>query len=161
MSRGKRNPDTPFLSRTEVPAEKTAGEIQELLGRNKLVKRVMAEYEAGEIVGVSFTIMIQDRQVLFRLPLRWRQFVKVLEAAEKCKPRRSFKPVEVDKEQARRTAWRVTKTWLESQLALIQSGMADLQEVMLPYAVQGKDGSTLYEKLAKSGYLIEHKPEKE
>jgi hypothetical protein len=70
MSRGKRNPDTPFLSRTEVTAEKTAGEIQEILGRNKLVKRVMAAYEASEIMGVSFTIMIQDREVLFRLPVR-------------------------------------------------------------------------------------------
>jgi hypothetical protein len=87
--------------------------------------------------------------------------VKVFEEAERRKPRRGFKPVEVDEDQARRTAWRVTKAWLESQLALIQSGMADLQEVMLPYTVQGKDGSTLYEKLAKSGYLIEHKPEEE
>lgn len=152
MSRGKRDPDTPFLSRTEVPAERTAAEIQELLGRNG-ARRVMTEYESGETVAVSFTIIIQEKEVLFRLPVRWQQYLKVLEQAAA----RKRGNVQVDPEQARRTAWRVTKTWLEAQLAMIQSSMVEMQEVMLPYIVQGDQ--TLYERLAQTGFLLEHKPE--
>lgn len=36
-------------------------------------------------------------------------------------------------EQGRRVAWRVLKDWLEAQLALIESGLADLPQVMLPW----------------------------
>ena len=155
MSRGKRDPETPFLSQTKVAPEKTATEIQELLGRGG-ARRVMTEYEAGETVGISFSILIEGREVLFRLPVRWRQYLKVLDEAARRKPRRGFKPIEIDPEQARRTAWRVTKAWLEAQLAIIQSGMVDIQEVMLPYVVQGDQ--TLYERLAGQGFmLIEYK----
>jgi hypothetical protein len=149
--RGKRDADTPFLSRSQVPAEKTAAEIQEILGCNG-ARRVMTEYEAGETVAVSFTIIIQDKEVLFRLPVRWRHYLKVLEQAAV----RKRGNIQVNPEQARRTAWRVAKAWLEAQFALIQSGMVELQEVMLPYVVQGHQ--TLYERLAETGFLLEHKP---
>jgi hypothetical protein len=150
--RGKRDADTPFLSRSQVPAEKTAAEIQEILGRNG-ARRVMMEYEESEILALSFTIMIQGKEVLIRLPVRWRQYLKVLEQAWSKKSSRANPPT---KEEAQRTAWRIAKTWLEAQLAMTQSGMVELQEVMLPYVVQGEQ--TLYERLAQTGFLLEHKP---
>lgn len=150
MARGKRDPETPFLSRTAIPAGQTAGEIQELLGLNG-AKRIMTEYEAGEIVGISFSLVIQEKEVLFRLPVRWRQYLKVLEKAASGKRGN----IKVDPEQARRTAWRVLKAWLEAQLVMIQCGMVDFQEVMLPYVVQGDQ--TLYERIAQTGFLLEHK----
>jgi hypothetical protein len=155
----RRNPDTPFLSTTAIPAEKTAAEIQELLGRGG-ARRVMSEYEEGEVVAISFSVVVRtlesaNREVLFRLPVRWENYLIVMQRAQRAK-KRSRTPV--DPEQAKRTAWRVAKAWLEAQLALVTSEMASIQEVMLPYLVQQPDGLTLYERLESQGFkLLEHK----
>ena len=156
---GKRNSDTPFLSTTTIPAERTAAEIQELLGRGG-ARRVMSEYEAGEVVAISFSVVVRtlesaNREVMFRLPVRWENYLTVMERAQRAKKRSR---IPVDPEQAKRTAWRVAKAWLEAQLALVASEMAAIQEVMLPYLVQGPDGQTLYERLESQGFkLLEHK----
>jgi len=148
MTKGKRNPETPFLSRTKVPAERTAAEIQEILGRR--AKRVMTEYADGEVVALSFSIEIKGKEVLFRLPVRWQNYHKVLERAA-VKKRDN-----VDPEQSRRTAWRIAKTGLEADLARVDAELVELQEIMLPYVVQGDQ--TLYERLAQAEFLLEHKP---
>ena len=148
---GKRNPDTTFLSHTKIPHEKTAAEIQELLSRR--AKRVMSEYGGGEVVSMSFSMVLDGNEILFRLPVRWQAYFKVLERQHRRNPRSRG---EVKEDQARRTAWRVAKAWMEAQLALIDSGMVELQEVMLPYIVQ-PGGETLYERAARTGFLLEHK----
>lgn len=153
---GKRKPGTAFLSHTTIPPEKTASEIQELLSRR--AKRVLSEYDGGEVVAISFSMVIDGQEILFRLPVRWQNYAKVLDRMARQTPRRSYRPIKIDEAQARRTAWRVAKAWLEAQLALIDSGMVDFQEVMLPYIVQGKNQETLYERLSKSGFLLEHNP---
>ena len=47
-------------------------------------------------------------------------------------------------EQAQRVAWRIVKDWLEAQLAIIETEMVTLDQVMLPY-MQGDNGQTVYE----------------
>jgi hypothetical protein len=42
-------------------------------------------------------------------------------------------------------AWRVLKDWLEAQLALIEAGVADMSQVMLPY-MRGDDGLTVWQR---------------
>lgn len=151
MARGKRDPDTPFLSQTSISAKKTAAEIQELLGQNG-ARRVMTEYEDGETKCISFTIMIQDKEVLFRIPVRWQQYLEVLKKAAVKKRGNA----QVDPEQARRTAWRIAKALLEAQLAVIKADMAEIPELMLSNIVHGEQ--TLYEHLSQTGFLLEHKP---
>ena len=154
-----RNPDTPFLSTTAISAGKTAAEIQELLGRGG-ARRVMSEYEDGEVVAISFSLVAGgkdgNREILFRVPVRWENYLAVMQrVAQKKAKGRSVKPI--DREQAKRTAWRVAKAWLEAQLALVASEMASMPEVMLPYLVQHPDGLTLYERLESQGFkLLEH-----
>jgi hypothetical protein len=149
---GKRNPDTAFLSRTKIEPEKTAAEIQDILSRR--ARRVMSEFDGGEVVAISFSMMIDDREILFRLPVRWENFFTVMVRKHQASRKRGWV---VDRAQAKRTAWRVAKAWLEAQLALIDSGMVELQEVMLPYIVQAGGQETLYERLSKTGFLLEHK----
>src|SRR6266446_8814999 len=48
------------------------------------------------------------------------------------------------KEQAARVAWRIVKDWLEAQLAMIEAGLVDLEQVFLPYA-QNQSGQTVYD----------------
>jgi hypothetical protein len=47
-------------------------------------------------------------------------------------------------EQAVRVAWRITKDWLEAQLALVEAGIVPLDQAMLPYLV-GPGGRTVYQ----------------
>jgi len=51
-----------------------------------------------------------------------------------------------NKEQAVRTSWRIIKDWVEAQMALVESELADVSEVFLPYAIT-QNGSTLYEEI--------------
>ena len=51
----------------------------------------------------------------------------------------------VTREQAARVGWRIIKNWLEAQLALIETQMVSLAQVMLPYMQVGQTGQSLYE----------------
>ena len=53
-------------------------------------------------------------------------------------------------EQARRVAWRITKDWVEAQMAIVEAQLASLPEVFLPYAVTNT-GQTLFEVTKDSG----------
>ena len=49
-------------------------------------------------------------------------------------------------EQAVRVAWRITKDWLEAQLAMVEAGILPLEQVMLSNLV-GANGRTVYQML--------------
>lgn len=57
-----------------------------------------------------------------------------------------------NEDQARRVAWRIIKDWVEAQMAIIQSGTAEMAEVFLPYVVHPETGLTLFEEF-KEGTL--------
>lgn len=47
--------------------------------------------------------------------------------------------------QAERVAWRVMKTWLEGQLALVAAEMIDVDQALLAFLQVDDTGRTLYE----------------
>jgi hypothetical protein len=47
-------------------------------------------------------------------------------------------------DQAERVAWRIVKDWIAAQLAIVETGMTSLDQVMFPYMLDN-DGATLYE----------------
>lgn len=52
-------------------------------------------------------------------------------------------------EQARRVSWRVLKDWLEAQLALIEAGVAEMSQIMLPY-MQVTPDETVWDRYQQS-----------
>jgi hypothetical protein len=50
-------------------------------------------------------------------------------------------------------AWRITKDWVEAQLAIIESQMVTTAQVFLPYAVTS-NGQTLYEYIGQNTQLL-------
>lgn len=56
-----------------------------------------------------------------------------------------------DRDQAERTGWRNLRDWVLAQMAIIEAGMASVDEVFLPYLTDGH-GNTLYT-LYSSGML--------
>lgn len=132
-----------YMATTKISPDQTAVEIQKLLGQ-KGARQILSEYENGEIVAISFLIDAEPKEIAFRLPLRWQDCLETMKRDPKT-PNHLCKS-----DQAKRTAWRVILRWLQAQFALIDSGMATLTEVMLPYARMGEQ--TLYERMIEEKF---------
>lgn len=94
---------------------------------------------------MSFRIQTKAGQLFFRLPINIEGVYQALDKDYDV-PRR-LKTYE----QAARVAWRIIKDWVEAQLAIIDAGQAELEQVFLPY-VQNPDGKTLYESISQNGF---------
>jgi hypothetical protein len=57
------------------------------------------------------------------------------------------------KDQALRVAWRITKSWIEAQVAFIETMMVTTAQVFLPYAVTNT-GQSLYEYIGQNTNLL-------
>src|SRR5204863_1770450 len=134
---------------TVIDPEKSIAEIQQILVEHGAAA-ILAEYENGNVVAISFHIPVDGKPIAFRLPSDWRPVLKVL-GQQKEKQRRSGKrsKIQANEDQARRVAWRIVKDWVEAQLAIIELQMATLDQVFLPYALT-KDGRTIYEAVKAS-----------
>jgi len=124
---------------TKINAHKTVGEVQAILAKAG-ARSVSVDYDDdGMPVAVTFVIKIQENYVNFRLPSNWRGVAKSLDNDVDVPNR--FKT----DDQARRVAWRIIKDWVEAQMAIVNAQLAELAEVFLPYAVDGRTGMTLYQ----------------
>ena len=56
-----------------------------------------------------------------------------------------------DENQARRVAWRQIYRWIQSQLALIITGMVSPTEVFLPYMLLSEE-KTVYDRYIEGGF---------
>lgn len=130
---------------TTISAQKTMGEISVALAKSR-AQAVMQEFdEDGNPSAISFGITTEFGILTYRLPSDAERVYKVI-CQDKALPysRRNI-------DQGRRIAWRILKDWVEAQLAMIQCGQVDMEQVFLPYA-QSPDGKTLYEKLKDSRF---------
>ena len=125
---------------TKVPAEQTAAEVTGILVRHG-ARQISQEYdEAQNVVGLSWLARTPYGDIPFRLPVNAERCFRVM-----VKQRLVRNDAE-GMAQARMTAWRITKDWIAAQMALIQTEMADLAEVLLPYALVDKD-TTVYQRM--------------
>lgn len=121
---------------TTINADKSISEIQRLLGKAG-ASSVMVEYQHGEPNAIVFEVHAFSRRLRFLLPANWRGVQRRLTEDGVAKKY-------LTEAHARRVAWRIIKDWCEVQMALIDSGQAELAEVFLPYAINPNTGDTLY-----------------
>jgi hypothetical protein len=132
---------------TTIDAFKTISEIQKLLAKAG-ASAVMNEMDTnGNIVALSFKIKLNEQDIAFRLPTDWHPVLEVMKQDNRIP--RSFKT----QEQALRVAWRITKDWIEAQVAFIETMMVTTAQVFLPYAVTS-NGQTLYEYIGQNTQLL-------
>jgi hypothetical protein len=127
---------------TEISVERSIMFIQRML-IEKSALAVLQEYDGfGNVSALSFKIKTSYGVVALRLPANIAAVEKVLnrQAASGRIPKR----FQGDTAQAARVAWRIVKDWMEAQLAIIETGMVEFEQVFLPY-VQNQRGQTLYE----------------
>ncbi|WP_241473809.1 hypothetical protein [Mycolicibacterium neoaurum] len=132
---------------TSIAPQKTVMEIQSALAKAG-ASAIMANYDTnGNIVALSFRISTSDGQdISFKLPTAW-------EPVQATLKKQRVSPKYQTPEHALRVAWRITKDWVEAQLAIIETQMVTTVQVFLPYAVTN-DGSTVYEYIANHSQLL-------
>lgn len=131
---------------TQIKADKTVMEIQEML-RKQRARTVLMEYsDQGILSSVSFTVDTPRGAIAFRLPANIRNTLMVLVCQNVPKWLQT-------NEQAARVAWRIIKDWVAAQLALVETEMVSLDQVFLPYAlVNGQE--TVYDRIVEGGLKL-------
>ena len=122
---------------TEIQVAKTVTTIHGLLIKGG-ARAIMSNYdERGVPTAIGFTVETPLGPRSFRLPVNTAPVLAVLR-------KQRVAPRYATREQAERVGWRILKDWLEAQLAIIETEMVTLDQVMLPY-MQADDGRTVYE----------------
>jgi hypothetical protein len=136
------------MASTKISSEHTASQIMSLLGKYG-ASHIMTTYNNNEIVGLSFMVKTGDRNIPFKLPIRWEP---VLSAMKKDRHTPNHF---CNEEQARRTAWRQILRWVEAQMTLIEIGMVDIREIFMPYILLDIEKSeTYYERLMTTKFKL-------
>lgn len=127
---------------SSVSVYQSLGEIQGALAAHG-ARKVMVDYaQDGTPVGITFGLEGPRGPIAFSLPAN-------IEGVEQSFLRSKIK---ADKAQAQRTAWRNIRDWVLAQMAFMESGAVEFDEVFLPYLI-GKEGKTLYQAY-KAGNLL-------
>lgn len=129
---------------TKVDVFTTLGAIQGQLVKHG-AKKIMQDYDDdGHIAALSFLVDTPAGQRGIRLPANVDAVYTVL-ARQKVK---------CDREQAERVAWRIVKDWVEAQMAILESEMVQMDEIFLPYMVNG-EGQTMFQMYRNNQYMLE------
>ena len=130
---------------TKIAASKTVGEIQGMLAKHG-ASRIATDYHDGGPSGLTFSMTTAHGPKVFSLPVNVTAMHKLImseQAAGKLRSGGISVAVLTSREHAERVAWRVMKDWLEAQLALVQTEMAAIDQVLLPY-LHVENDRTLY-----------------
>lgn len=139
----------PLNYTTTIEATKSASECIARLAEHG-ADAIGMTYTNKKPTGLTFRIATVHGPRQFSLPVNVDGTQKALQKAYQAgRITRRF----TERDQAERVAWRVLKDWLEAQLALIEAGVADMAEVMLPYLHVGPKGLTLYQAFVKDERL--------
>ena len=137
-----------YMGTTAIDPLKTIGQIHAYLVRMG-AQRIMNTYENGEAVAVHFMLAIGGTEMSFELPARIDPIFKII---NKDRPWGHSKQADLD--QAKRVAWRQIYRWIQAQVALIETGMAEAAEVFMPYmqvADAAGQPTTLYRRAISGG----------
>lgn len=132
---------------TTISSNKTIGEIQEILSKHGATA-IMTNYENGEPIALSFKINTPSGEIGIKLPANIDKVLQVLK-----NQKRKNTQIKDSKEQASKVAWRIIKDWVDSQIAILETEMVEMEEVFFPYIIN-KSGQTLFESFRENNNLM-------
>lgn len=132
-------------SSTKVSAQQTAQEIMTILARKGATDISVHYAKDAQPEGLRWRVPTPQGVLDFSLPINTQAVFNIMtkERLLVTDPARRM-------EQANRTAWRITKTWIQAQMALVETTMADFTEVFLPYMLSGD--TTLYQHMLENSF---------
>ncbi len=140
---------------SEIPIDRIFAELQQTLGAHG-AKHISFEYgDDGKVHGLTFTIKVNDRFIPIKLPARVEKAQVVLKKQweQGVISHKRGKENTYGYDQAYRVAWRNILDWVLAQMALLEIGMAKMEEVFLPY-MQDHEGVTFFEHMEQRGFLL-------
>lgn len=133
---------------SSVPVERSVSVIESLLVEAGAT-HVARFYDGKSLSGFLFQLSVDDIPVTFKLPSNPLAVRRIMES-EVRKPRRGTMNRVWD--QAERTAWKILAEWVHLQVTMILMQQAEAIQIFLPYAYDGKNDKTFFEKLKGNGF---------
>jgi hypothetical protein len=91
-------------------------------------QKLMFDYNSqGQVVALAFAMEVEGRIIGFKLPARIEQVETVLKNEKRWSSTQDLK------DQVYRTCWANMRDWVTAKMALVDTRMAKLQGVFLPY----------------------------
>jgi len=131
---------------TSISAQKTAGEIMDILVGHGAKAILMNYGKDGQVESLSFQILTPQGEIGIRLPVDPDAILKVMS-------RQGVTRKYLHRTHAIRVAWRITKDWVKAQMALVETEMVRTEQVFLPYWIT-PSGKTLYEHLVDTKFQL-------
>lgn len=135
---------------SETPAINSMGKIERSLVEAGAT-HISKEYKDGVCVAFYFQLIVNNKQISFRLPARVEECFKVMYAEYK-RPQADTKTKV--RSQAERTAWKIVCDWVDVQLSMIRLEQVEPLQIFLPYAYDFKSGQTFYERIQDGGFKL-------
>jgi|SRR6056297_675530 len=139
---------------TSISVEKTMMEIEKILashGASHIFKMYNDDHQP---MALAFKASINGQLISFKLPMEEDKILRVfqIEVNKGKLPKKYYS----DKDQARRTGWRIIKDWVVAQMALIEIHVVKFEEIFLPYIYDEVNNKTLFEKLENNNFQISY-----
>lgn len=125
---------------TNIDAWKSVYEIQQVLSKHG-VTHFSIKNEGSMPVALSFTIDYGGMPLNFTLPCNYQGVLNCLKKDKK------IPSTHKNSEKALKVSWRILKTWVEAQLAIVESELAPMEEVFMQYMIVNDLGETLSQKM--------------
>ena len=133
---------TLFMETTTKNPTETIGEIQRLLSKHGMKNAMLQFDDMGDVIAMSFTL--KNNPIPYILPAKHEPIMKMAERG-KTGYRKT-----AEESQARRVAWRQVYRWIESQLAMVEVQMVEVEEIFLPYMMVDEN-RTVYQLVKEKG----------
>lgn len=131
--------------RVRVGYQQTINEIQTRLIKAG-AKKIVFDYEGELPISITFSYPFKGELIFFSLPIRFNGIIKLMK----------IQKIAGDDEHAINMGWRIMKDWIVAQLALVDSEVAELPEVFLPYAITN-NGDNLYDFIKGDSQILQLK----
>lgn len=134
---------------SSVPVINSIGRIEHRLSQAGAT-HIAKQYVKERPIGMIFQIPINDIPMTFKLPAKAEKVYEFMVKQRARPPKQSQK--EAIQMQADRTGWKILSDWVDIQVSMIQLDQAEAVEVFLPYAYDGRNDKTLFEKMKENNF---------
>lgn len=136
---------------SSVPVITSIGRIEHRLAQAGAT-HIAKSYNKERPVGMIFQIPINNVPMTFKLPAKSDKVFEFMIKQRTRPPKQSQR--EAIQMQADRTAWKILSDWIDIQVSMIQLDQAEAIEVFLPYAYDGRNDRTLFEKMKDNNFKL-------